>query len=104
MYVGLFVRDECERSMKNQASKNESMQFASSSQEATWEKATCEAHNWKLKSHARLSSSRVFHEKGHPAKHSVWQKVKLFYQILYPHYKYPHYPQIVRSVFQRKKH
>ena len=35
-------------------------------------------------------------------KHSVWQKVKLLYQILYPHYKYPHYPQIVRSAFQRE--
>ena len=37
-----------------------------------------------------------------PVKHSVWQKVMLFYQILYPHYKYPHYPQIVRSAFQRE--
>ena len=35
-------------------------------------------------------------------KHSVWQKVKLFYQILYPHYKYSHYPQIIMSAFQRK--
>ena len=79
MYVGLFVRNECERSMKNQVSKNESMQFVSSSREAIWEKATCEAHDWKLKNHAKLSSLRVFREKGHPAKHSVWQKVKLFY-------------------------
>ena len=35
-------------------------------------------------------------------KHSVLQKVKLLYQILYPHCTYPHYPQIVRSVFQRE--
>ena len=69
MYVGLFVRDECEKSMKNQASKNESMQFASSLREATWEKATCEAYNWKLKSYTRLSSLRVFHEKGHLVKY-----------------------------------
>ena len=69
MYVGLFVRYEYERSVKNQASKDESMQFASSSWEATRKKATCEAHDWKLKSHARLSSSRVFREKGHPAKY-----------------------------------
>ena len=34
MYVGLFARDECERSMKNQASKDESMQFATSSRVA----------------------------------------------------------------------
>ena len=40
-----------------------------SSREATHEKATCEAHDWKLKNHARLSSSWVFRETGHPAKH-----------------------------------
>ena len=34
MYVGLFARDECERSMKNQASKDESMQFVTSSRVA----------------------------------------------------------------------
>ena len=34
MYVGLFVRDECERSVKNQASKVESVEFATSSQVA----------------------------------------------------------------------
>ena len=31
MYVGLFVRDEYERSVKNQALKGESVQFATSS-------------------------------------------------------------------------
>ena len=56
MYVGLFVRDECERLVKNQASKDELVEFASRSREATREKATCEAHDWKLKNHARLSS------------------------------------------------
>ena len=45
MYVGLFVRDECERSVKNQASKDESVEFESSSREATREKAMCEAHD-----------------------------------------------------------
>ena len=69
MYVGLFVRDECERSVKNQASKDESMQFASSSWEATHKKATCEAHDWKLKSYARLWILWVFREKGYPAKY-----------------------------------
>ena len=70
MYVGLFVRGECEKSVKNQASKDESVQFTTSLREATCEKATCETHDWKLKSHARLSSSRVFREKGHPVKYS----------------------------------
>ena len=31
MYVGLIVRDECERSVKNQASKDEQVDFATSS-------------------------------------------------------------------------
>ena len=69
MYVGLYVRDECERSVKNQASKDESVQFATSSREATCEKVTCEAHDWKLKSYARLLSLRVFREKGYPVKY-----------------------------------
>ena len=34
MYVGLFVSDECERSVKNQASKDESVQLATCSREA----------------------------------------------------------------------
>ena len=54
MYIGLFVRDECERLVKNQTSKDESVEFATSSRETTREKAMCEAHDLKLKSHARL--------------------------------------------------
>ena len=34
MYVGLLVRDECLRSVKNQASKGESVEFATSLQVA----------------------------------------------------------------------
>ena len=34
MYVGLFVRDECERLVKNYASKDESAQFVTSLHEA----------------------------------------------------------------------
>ena len=34
MYVGLFVRDECERSMKNQASRAELVDFATGSRVA----------------------------------------------------------------------
>ena len=61
--MGLFVRDECERLVKNQASKDELVDFATSLQEATCKNTMCGAHNWKLKSHARLSDLRVFHEK-----------------------------------------
>ncbi|XP_030963893.1 UPF0481 protein At3g47200-like [Quercus lobata] len=53
-FVGI---DECERSVKNQGSRGESVEVATSSQEATHKKAMCEAFDWKLKSHARLSSS-----------------------------------------------
>ena len=102
MYVGLFVRDVCERSVKNQASKDESIEFTSSSREATHEKAMCEVNDWKLKSRARLTSSREEPPREVPAKVSIWQKVVLLYQILYPHYKYPHYLQIVKSYFQRE--
>ena len=35
-------------------------------------------------------------------KHSIWQKDKVFYQIIYSHYIYSHYPQNVRSSFQRE--
>jgi len=68
MYVGLFVRDKCERSVKNQVSNDESVDFETSLQEATRKKATCGAHDWKMKSRVRLSISRVFREKGQPAK------------------------------------
>ena len=34
MYVGLFVRDECERSMKNQASNDKLVEFTTSFQVA----------------------------------------------------------------------
>ena len=34
MYVGLFVRDECERSAKNQASKDELVEFTTNSRVA----------------------------------------------------------------------
>ena len=54
MYVGLFVRDDCERSVKNQASKDESVEFVTSLQEVTRENGMCGAHDWKLKSHVRL--------------------------------------------------
>ena len=57
MYVGLFLKDEYERSVKNQASKVESVDFTTNSREATHENVTCGAHDWKMKSCARLSIS-----------------------------------------------
>ena len=39
MYVGLIVRDEYKRSVKNQASKVEQVDFATISREATHEKS-----------------------------------------------------------------
>ena len=45
MYVGLIVWDEYERSVKNQASKDEQVYFVTGSQEVTYEKATCRAHD-----------------------------------------------------------
>ena len=49
MYVGLIVRDEYERSVKNQASKVEQMDFATGSQlsreKQPTKNATCRAHD-----------------------------------------------------------
>ena len=58
MYVGLIVRDEYERSMKNQTSKVEQVDFAAGSrlsrEKQPAKRATCRAHNWKMQSYARL--------------------------------------------------
>jgi len=68
MYVGLFVRDECERSVKKKAFKVESVDYATTSWEATRENAMCGAHDWKMKSCAKLSISRLSCEKGQLGK------------------------------------
>jgi len=61
MCVGLIVKDECERSVRNQASKVEQVDFANGSQlsreKQPAKRATCRAHDWKMKSHARLDFS-----------------------------------------------
>ena len=79
MYVGLTVRDECERLVKNQVSNVDQVDFVTVSREATHEKATCRAHDWKMKSHARLeifaSVSWVRPTHKRLAKLSIWQKV-----------------------------
>jgi len=73
-----------------------------SSREATCEKATCEAHDWKLKSHAKLSSSRVFREKGHLVKYQqnilFGKKLNCFTKF-FTHTISTLITQIVRSVF-----
>ena len=61
MYVGLIVRDERERSVTNQASKVEQVDFATGSQlsreKQPTKNATYRAHDLKMKSHARLDFS-----------------------------------------------
>ena len=61
--MGLIKRDECERSVKNQGSKVEQEDFVTSlrlSREMQpVKRATCKAHDWKIKSHARLDFSRL---------------------------------------------
>ena len=58
--MGLFVRDECERLVKNQASKKNQCNLCLACEKATCEKATCETHDWKLKNHASLSFREYF--------------------------------------------
>ena len=82
MYVGLFVKDECERSMKNQASKDELVEFATSSREVTCEKATCKAYveaeeSYQVVKFVSVSREGSSHEE--PTKLSIWQKVYLLY-------------------------
>ena len=88
MYVGLIVRDECERSVKNQVSKVELVDFATSSREATREKDTCGAHDWKMKSRAKLSNSQVLCKKGHLARYlqnSLFDEKKKCFTLFFTH-------------------
>ena len=73
----------------------------------TREKATYKVYDWKMKSHARLEVfASVSWERPSCevlAKLSVWQKVMFCFTKFIPTlYIYPHYPQIVRSAFQRE--
>ena len=58
MYVGLIVRDECERLVKTQASKDVQVDFVTGSQlsreKQPTKRATCRAHDWKMKSRGKL--------------------------------------------------
>ena len=66
--MGLIVRDECERSVKNQASKGKQVDFTTSLRVAhekqPAKKPTCRARDWKMKSHDRLSFSQLSRWKG----------------------------------------
>ena len=66
MYVRLIVRDECERLVKNQASKVEQVDFATglrlSREKQPAKRATCRAHDWKMKSQARLDFLQLSRE------------------------------------------
>ena len=66
MYVGLIERDECERLVKNQVSKIDQVDFMTGSRvsrdKQPAKRATCRAHDWKMKSRARLSFSRLSRE------------------------------------------
>ena len=77
-----------------------------SHEKLTRKRATCRAHDWKTKSHARLEIfERVSRERPSSevlAKLSIWQKVIFCFTKSYPHYIYLHYLQIVRSAFQKE--
>ena len=63
MYVGLFIRDECERSVKNQVSKVKQVDFMTGSRlsrkKQLAKRAVCRVHDGKMKSRARLDFSRL---------------------------------------------
>ena len=63
MYMGLIVRDECEKSVKNQVSIVEQVDFATGSrlshEKQPSKRVTCRAHDWKMKSHAKMDFSRL---------------------------------------------
>ena len=103
MYVGLFVRDEYERLVKNKFQKmNQRNSWLACEKQPV--KRPCVEHDWKLKSHARLWISWVFREKGQPTKYPwncLFGKKLCCFTISFTHTIYPHYPWIVRSAIQR---
>ena len=99
--------DECERVWRLKLKWMNKWISRVSRKKPTRERATCRAHDWKMKSHASLevfvsvSRERPSHEI--LAKLSVWQKVMFCFTKSLPIlYIYPHYPQIIRSAFQRE--
>ena len=62
---GLIVRDKCESLVKNQVSRLikwiSRLAHDYLARSLPVKRATYRAHNWKMKSHARLDFSRLFH-------------------------------------------
>ena len=98
IYVGLIVRDECQRSVKNQVSKVEQVDFATGSWLSHEKQSAKELHVEHMKDEnsgqtiifAIVLLERPTHEGS--AKVSIWQKVVLALPNIYPHYIYPHNP------------
>ena len=89
MYVGLIVRDNCERSVKTQVSKNVQVDFTTGSQ-LSREKLTREKSHvlstWLEDEESSqvvlfASVSRVRPTCEGLVKHSVWQKVMFFFTL-----------------------
>ena len=103
MFVGLIVRDECERSVKNQVSKVDQVDFATGSllscEKQPTKRVTCRSHDWKMKGRARLSFHNCLAGKANPQKSLFGKKLYFALPSLYPHYIYPHYPQILSGFF-----
>ena len=77
-----------------------------SHEKLTHERATCRAHEWKIKSHARLevfpNVSWVRPTCEGLAKLSVWQKVKFFFTKYLPTLYIPSLPTNCNECFQRE--
>ena len=106
MYVGLIVRDECERSVKNQASKDEQVDFTTGSwvaHEKQPVKESCVEHmtgRWRVIPGCYFRD--CFMGKANQRKYLFGKKLCFALPSLYLHYIYPHYSQSVKSVFQRE--
>ena len=78
-----------------------------SREKLTRKRATCRAHEWKMKSHASLEvfasvswerpSCKVL------AKLCIWKNVMFALPSFYTHYIYPHYSQKILGVIFREK-
>ena len=111
MYVSLFVRDECERSVKNQALKVESVGFAIGSQVAREKQITkkpCVEHMTGRKRvvpgcHFRNCLVRRANPRRTRESLCLAKSCVCFTKSLPTLYIYPYYPQSVISTFQREK-
>ena len=107
----LIVRDECERLVNTQASKDEQVDFTTgtrlSREKLTRERPMCRAHDWKMKSHARLevfaSVSWVRPTREGLVKLSVWQKVKFSFTKFLPTLYIPSLPTNYKECFSERK-